>query len=214
MLEYSVSRTVAKYAINLLKRDGLVEGRQGSGVYVIKVHRVVRESPGPHRRSPAGPASPLTRDAAQTGQAAREHRSEHATASPEVARRLAIEPGDPVMLTRYRLFADDSPVEQAVSWEPLALTGGTPVEWPEDGAAVGVVPRMDAIGVHIDECVERLVARAARPDEIEALALPLRGSHVLAVERTYYAAGRPVETADVVLPSDRFEMVYRFPIDS
>ena len=42
MAEYGVSRTVAKNAVLILKSDGLVEGRRGSGVYVSAVRRLVR----------------------------------------------------------------------------------------------------------------------------------------------------------------------------
>ncbi len=40
MESYAVSRTVAKNAIIVLKTEGLVEGRQGSGVYVRAVRRM------------------------------------------------------------------------------------------------------------------------------------------------------------------------------
>jgi DNA-binding transcriptional MocR family regulator len=50
MGEYHVSRTVAKYAINVLKGEGLVEGRRGPG----------RRAPSPdrHPRSPGTPPGP------------------------------------------------------------------------------------------------------------------------------------------------------------
>ncbi|MEO3817276.1 UTRA domain-containing protein [Plantactinospora sp. B24E8] len=73
--------------------------------------------------------------------------------------------------------------------------------------------QFDAIGVRIDEFAERVTARAADTHEIERLALPSRGSYVLVVERTYYAAGRPVETADIVFPGDRYELLYRVPVE-
>jgi len=34
-----------------------------------------------------------------------------------------------------------------------------------------------------------------------------------AKERTYLAAGRPVEIADIVLVGDRYQVEYRFPVD-
>jgi GntR family transcriptional regulator len=213
MEQYGVSRTVAKYAIQVLKSEGLVEGRAGSGVYVSELRRLVREAHGRGQRSQGGPSSPFARDAERSGhRGGWEHDSQHDTARPEVAGRLAIEPGDPVMHTRYRFLADGVPIQLSSSWEPLAVTGGTEVEWPEDGAAVGVVARMDFIGVRIDECVERVTSRPARPDEIEALDLSQRGGQVLMIERTYLVAGRPVETADIVL-SNRYQLVYQFPID-
>lgn len=213
MREHGVSRTVAKWAVAVLKSEGLVEGRRGSGVYVRNVGRLVREAHGRNMRGP-GPTSPFARDAQRAGHRAHwEHHSERTTADATIAARLAVEPGTPVMQTRYRYLADDEPIQLAMSWEPLAIAADTPVEWPEDGAAVGVVARLDTIGVHIDEFVERVTARTASADEIEALRLPMRGAYVLVIARTYYTAGTPVETADIVIPGDRYELVYRVPVE-
>lgn len=214
MARYGVSRTVAKYAIQVLKTEGLVDGVRGSGVYVRSVRRIVRESHGRNLRTQGGPTSPFARDAAAAGRAGGwEHESEHAGADLDVARRLGIAPGDPVMRTRYRFLADDEPIQLSTSYEPLAITGGTPVEWPEDCGIAGVVARLDSIGVRIDEFEERVSDRSAAQHEIEALTLPSRGAHVQTIARTYFAAGVPVETADIVFPANRYEQVYRIRVD-
>ena len=214
MAEYSVSRTVAKWAISVLKGEGLVEGRRGSGTYVREVRRLVRHSHGRDQRATLGPTSPFARDAARVGQRGSwDHHSRHDVADLDVARRLAIVPGAPIMSTHYVFQADGEPIQMSHSREPLAITGGTPIEWPEDGPVIGVVARMDHIGLRITESVERVTARPARPEEIETLQLPVRGTQILVVERTYYADGVPVETADIVFPGDRYELVYRLPID-
>jgi DNA-binding GntR family transcriptional regulator len=210
---YGVSRTPCKMAISELKRDGLVEGRRGSGVYVREIRRLIRRSAWRDIRSPGGTTSPFARDAEAAGRTGRwDHESVRMPADLETARRLAIEPGDPVMSSRYVFYADGDPVQLALSREPLAITGGTAVEWPEEGAAVGVVARFDAIGVHIDEAVEEIYPRLAHPHEIDALRLPRRGGFVIVIERTYYVQGRPVETADIVLQGDRYRLQYRLPI--
>ena len=214
MSQYGVSRTVVKWALSVLKGDGLVVGRRGSGTFVRSVPRLVRHSHGRGQRTQDGPTSPFARDAAHAGQEGTwQHESHRTTADADIARRLDILIGDPVMATRYVFTAGDQPIQLSHSWEPLAVTGGTPVEWPEDGAAVGVVARMDAIGVRVDETVERITARPAIEVEARELQLPLRGQFVFVIQRTYYAAGRPVETADITIPGDRYELVYRFPID-
>jgi len=212
---YGVSETVTRRAIAVLKSEGLVEGRHGAGVFVRIVRRLMRYSHGHDMRTPGVSGSLFARDAAATGHAGTwEHESRHESADDETARRLAIEPGGPVMRTRYRFLADGRPIQLSDSREPLAITAGTSVEWPEDGAAVGVVARFDLIpGVRIDVYEEQVTARSATPEEIERLDLPIRGATVLQVERTYYAAGVPVETADIVFPSDRYVLVYRMPID-
>ncbi|MFI6332900.1 GntR family transcriptional regulator [Micromonospora chersina] len=213
MAQHGVSRTVAKWAISVLKGEGLVDGRAGSGVYVRDARRLVRHAHGRDMRAGAGPTSPFARDTARAGQQGTwEHDSRREEADARIAGRLAVDPGAPVMRTAYRFLADGEPIQLSTSYEPLHLTGGTAVEWPEDGAAVGVVARMDAIGVHVDEFVERVSLRAALDTEVAALALPARAS-VLTIERTYYAAGLPVETADIVLPGGRYDLVYRIPVD-
>jgi GntR family transcriptional regulator len=214
MARYGVSRTVAKWAISVLKGEGLVEGRRGSGVFARTLRRMTREAHGRDLRAATAPTSPFARDAARAGRRGDwEHHSAHAAADERIAVRLGIEPGAAVMRTAYRFLADGEPIQLSTSWEPLALTAGTPVEWPEAGAALGVVARMDRIGVRVDEFVERVTARPAAPEESQALSLPARGALVLAIERTYLAAAAPVETADIVIPSDRYELVYRVPVD-
>lgn len=214
MERYGVSRTVAKYAINVLKGEGLVQGRQGSGVYVRTVRRLVRYGHGRDQRAAPGSTSPFARDAAAGGHVGSwRHRSEWSTADVDTARRLEVEPEAPIMSTHYVFLADSEPIQLSWSREPIAITGGTEVEWPEDGAAVGVVARMDRIGVRITESVERVTARPPTPVEVAELALPARAPMVFVIERTYYAGERPVETADIVIPLDRYELVYRLPID-
>jgi GntR family transcriptional regulator len=208
MADHGVSRTVAKWAISVLKSEGLVEGRRGSGVYVRAQSQLTREA---NRRDHVG-------EGADEG--AWEHDSAHDTADERIAVRLAIEPGAAVMRTAYRLLAGGVPVQLATSWEPLGVTGGTPVEWPEAGPGRGaaggvmaVVARMGSIGIRVDEFVERVIARPARARERAALGLPARGGQLLAIERTHLAGGVPVETADIVLPADRYGLLYRVPVE-
>ncbi|WP_350277647.1 UTRA domain-containing protein [Kribbella sp. HUAS MG21] len=70
---------------------------------------------------------------------------------------------------------------------------------------------MDSIGVHITHVGEDVTGRAARPYEAETLVVPA-GVPVLVIERTYYKRDRPVETADIVVSSERYVLSYRLPI--
>lgn len=213
---YETSAITVRNAIAVLVGEGLVEGLAGGRVRVREIRRMVRRAHGRAMRTAPGegPTSPFARDAEASGYSPTwEHESVEEPASDEVAARLEIEPGDPVMRTRYRFLADQHPIQLSTSWEPLALTRGTPVERPEDGAAVGVVARFDHLGIRIDECEERVTGRAPTPEEAEALELPARGPGVQVIRRTYYAAGRPVETCDIVVDSARYELWYRFPIE-
>ncbi|MEW2445590.1 UTRA domain-containing protein [Micromonospora marina] len=200
--------------IAVLKGEGIVEGRAGSGVYVRDTTRLVRLARCRDVRSGGdGPTSPFARDAAGAGQHGTwEYDSRHQKADERIAARLGIEPGTPVMRTSYRFLADGEPIQLSVPYEPLALTEGAPIEWPEDGSVKGVVARMEAIGVRVDEVVERVSLRSATAEEVEALNLPAR-TIVHTIERTYTAGGTPVESADIMLPGGRNDLVYRLPID-
>jgi DNA-binding GntR family transcriptional regulator len=210
--EYGVSDTVALEARKVLMAEGLVEGRSGSGTYV-------RERPVPRRiaRSgfrPEGGATPFRQEQADADtHGTWESSSEQTEASAAVAERLGIEPGDRVMRTRYLFREAGEPMMLSTSWEPLAVTGRTPVMLPEEGplGGMGVVERMRAIDVIVDNVTEEVGARPGLAEELLALG-GVPGHVVLVVQRTYYASGRAVETADVVIPADRFRVAYHLPV--
>ncbi|MEU3076653.1 GntR family transcriptional regulator [Streptomyces laurentii] len=210
--EYGVSDTVALEARKVLMAEGLVEGRSGSGTYVRE-----RPVPRPIARSgyrPAGGASPFRQEQAVEGvRGTWESASEQEPATAETAERLGVEVGERVMRTRYVYRDGGEPMMLSTSWEPLAVTGRTPVMLPEEGplGGCGVVERMAAIDVVVDNVVEEVSARPGVAGELMALG-GVPGHVVLVIERTYYASGRAVETADVVVPADRYKLAYHLPV--
>jgi GntR family transcriptional regulator len=213
MQEYSVAHATARDALAVLRHEVLAIARPGAGVFVAPRRRIVRDSTSRYSRKRAASTSPFRSDAQRSGQRGEwEHESRTIKASPEIARRLGLPSGAPVMETTYRYFADGRPVQLSQSWEPLSITERTPIEYPEDGAAIGVIARMDLIGYHVDRVVERVTARAARLTEVEQLDLPRRGAYVLVIDRTHYAGDEAVETCDVIFPGDRYELTYTIPV--
>lgn len=211
--QYGVSDTVALEARKVLMAEGLVEGRSGSGTYV-------REHPLPRRVVRTGYRVPGQRlDAFRQEQGEDsvkgtwEACSGQEDATPVTSERLRLEPGARVMCTRYRFREEGEVVMLSTSWEPLELTGRTPVMLPEEGplGGQGVVERMAAIDLVVDNVAEEVGARPCLADEAGALG-GLPGRLVLVVERTFFAGGRPVETADVVVPAGRFRLGYRLPV--
>src|SRR5262249_55989009 len=157
--------------------------------------------------------SPFKSDASQSGQQGGwDYSSKRTEASEAIAARLAIEPGKGVMRTSYLYHANGEPIQLSESYEPLALTGDSPVEFPEDGAAVGVIARFDSIGIRATHVIEKVTARAARPIEAERLNLGAQGTYVLVIDRTHYAETMPIETCDIIFPGDRYELSYRIPV--
>ncbi|WP_199036539.1 GntR family transcriptional regulator [Glycomyces salinus] len=212
--QYKKSRIVVRNAVKVLRSEGLVITEHGKGTRVRSVRKVIRDSAGRYSRNRTADVSPFKRDAGESGQRGGwEHESVKTRASDAIAQRLGIEAGDPVMRTNYLFQVNGEPVQISTSYEPLSLTENTSAEYPEDGAAVGVIARMDTVGVHVDHVIEKVNARAARPEEIRRLDLPAEGSYVLLIERTHFAGETPVETCDIVFPGDRYELNYRIDVD-
>ncbi|WP_037671896.1 GntR family transcriptional regulator [Streptomyces griseus] len=208
--EYGVGRNVTQRAVDRLIAQGLLEGRAGSGTYVRTPRERLRMVRSRHRL-PSRAVAP-ERGRANAWDA---HSQVRVPAPAEIAERLAIGPGDLCVHTRYEFLADGRPVQLSASWEPMAITGGTPVALPESGplAGKGVVVRMRSIGVVVESVTE--LPRPARATQEQANLLGISvGDLVLRIERTIYdTGGRPVETADIVIPDARREVAYEFVVE-
>lgn len=211
MAEYGVSRIVVRNATNVLQSEGLIKKQQGSGTFV-RGQRPLRKRISGDLYGKRPVASPVKRQTEAEGRRSEwEYQTRVTTATKAVAERLAINPGDEVVRTTYRFFSDDEPIMLSTSYEPHALTAGTPVEQPEGGPITGVVPRMDSIGQHITHVTEDVNARAPRPYESEQLRMA-PGVPVISIIRTYYVGPKPVETCDIVVAADRYTLSYTIPI--
>jgi GntR family transcriptional regulator len=213
MARYGVGETAAKHALQVLAAEGVIEARAGSGSYVRRVPAVrLLEHDRLHF-----PGSPFGLAAQANGEAVRmgwEHHAERVRAPASVARRLRLEPRDDlVMRTSYLLTADGTPVQLATSYEPMAITAGTPVLLPEQGqfAGRGVITRMGAIGIQVDQVTEEIATRPSQPAEAVTLAIA-PGAPLISVERAHLAGNRVVEVSDIVIPAEQYKLRYRIPV--
>jgi DNA-binding GntR family transcriptional regulator len=141
-----------------------------------------------------------------------EHQTQRVYAPRPVACRLGVAEGALVNRTRYLLTADGGPVQLATSYEPAEITAGTIVASPEEGplAGRGVVERLQAIGVTVDQLTEDVSVRRCLAVESAVLRIPA-GAAVLVVTREHRAGQRAVEMSEIVIPADRFTLRYRIP---
>jgi DNA-binding GntR family transcriptional regulator len=206
---HGVTEIVSRAVYADLAAEGLVEGRKGAGYFV-------RPAPAPRdlrRWYRRGDRSPFAAEQRSAGRTPSWQASSRVVEAPEaVSERLGLRPGAQVVETAYLFLADGRPSYLSTSWEPYSLTGGTPVERPEEGkyAGYGVVDRMAVIGVECTSAIEKNLARPSTAAEADRLSIPL-GSPVLHIERTLYAGDRPVETANIVAPQG-LQSVYHVPV--
>ncbi|GAA2294952.1 GntR family transcriptional regulator [Nonomuraea roseoviolacea subsp. roseoviolacea] len=215
--EYDAAQGVVTEATKLLTREGFLVSRPGAGMFVRQrpqrrslVRSWFRERQG---------GSPFRRQMAEQGRhGSWEYSSDTTQAPAEVRERLGL--GEPdgdrhdVMRTHYVFSSDDEgPWMLSTSWEPLALTKGTPIAFPEAGphAGQGVTHRMAAINIQVDAWNEEVWARAATIEEAKQLGIGA-GSIVMVVERSYFAGDQVVETCDMVVPADSTKLVYNGPV--
>lgn len=212
--EYGVGENVVRRAQELLISQGVLEGRAGSGTYVAEPRQRVRIVRSSAREQRGG--SPFRADMRAVGkQGGWESRTDAKVPAPtEIAERLGIGVGELCVRTVYEFLADGRPVQLSTSWEPYALTAGSLIVLPEGGphAGAGVVDRMAEIGITVSHMVERPEPRQANPEEASLLGIQ-KAALVTHIRRTYYSdQGRPVETADIVVPTALCEIVYEVPV--
>lgn len=212
---YQVGANVIQRATERLTIEGVLEGRAGSGTFVRSPRdrlRMVRTMPRMYRDGSPFRADMHEQERIGTWES---HSEARLRAPKRIAARLGIDEGELCVRTRYEFFADGMPVQLSESWESMAVTDGTPILLPESGplAGRGVVERMRSIGVAVSHAIE--VPRPSRANQEQANLLGISlGELLTIIERTYYDVdGRPVETADVVVPDLRWEIAYEITVE-
>ncbi|MFG3710979.1 GntR family transcriptional regulator [Micromonospora sp. NPDC047730] len=191
--EYGVARGTLQRALETLRAEGLIETIVGRGTQV-RARQPVQEL-GPDRYR-AGWGDRLT-----------VYNVDRSPATADLAERLRVEVGTPLLWQRSVHYVDDRPRRLETSHIPLELVDGR-----EDmfGAAKAGdnVAQLAAAGIHVDEIWESPHCRLAT--EAEAAALMIPGvSRVTVIARWMTVGDLRVETADIVMPADQVRPVYR-----
>lgn len=210
---HDVSTITARNAVRLLQEWGFAIGIRGKGVFVRRLTKLTRIAPQRYFRGQE--ARTYVREAEASGVPLNvDHHTKRGKAPARIARRLGIETGAPVTITRYRISMGGEPVTRSVAYEPLAITRGTDIEFPHEGplADQGIVARFDHIGVRVNQVEEILTIRTPTADEARELEMP-KTSPVVEITQTFRRVpqdgeAEAVETADLVFPADRYELRY------
>ena len=212
---YGTAHMTARQALGLLKDEGLIATRQGRGSFVrlrpplrrLGSRRYARQ----HRLQGV---SPFMADTQELGPPVYEMLRFGPTPVPaDIADRLAMREGELGLVTQVRFLAGAQIMQASTAYIPFGPAQGTPVADPARRPwETDTITNLESLGIVVDEVIEEIVSRAATAAEIHDLRLP-PGAHVFALARTMLAGGGPVETCDIILPTDRFLLSYRFPVD-
>ncbi|MDX2709059.1 GntR family transcriptional regulator [Streptomyces sp. PA03-6a] len=192
-----MSRPTVVRALELLKRDGWLESRQGFGTIVRGRPEVVEQRDRRGREA-------LERDESRTP--GRLVDVGEVQVPRRVASLLGLPQGAHALVRRLLIEEDGEPVELASSYFPAGLVEGTELGSSE---LLAESPRAHLEArkkVRFDHVTERVSARPAGDEDAGLLGLtagdPVLG--VLVVARD--ASGRVLQVVDVLLPADRQEL--------
>jgi GntR family transcriptional regulator len=216
---YGTSRPTVRRAVARLKAEGLVVTAQGRGAFVRpKPHVRLLITGSNYRKHRALGLPGFNAQALEQGQAPEQRLLEVATATApaEVAIRLGIEDGSPVVVRRRLFLADGEPVALCDSYYPPDLADGTPLA-KDRRIRGGVHALMEdpsgPIRRRIARSIDDLISRMPTPQEAASLRLP-QGVPVTRVLRTLFDSDdRPVEVQEIIAAADRHEFRYEVAMD-
>ncbi|MGO9082711.1 MAG: GntR family transcriptional regulator [Streptosporangiaceae bacterium] len=215
--QYGVSRETVRRALDTLTAEGLItagQGRAGRNVQrhdPMTVHVTRTESRGrADERATAG-ADAWSADVTDLGHVPGQAITvaiEDAT--PDMAARLEIEPGAPVVIRRHLRTIDGVASNFSDTYYDAKLAEGTAIMHPAD-ITEGVIAYMrDKMGIHQVWFTVEFGARMPTPEESRQLRIP-PGIPVLTEHRTGYDPKRPVKVTVTIWPAHKVRLLCEFP---
>jgi GntR family transcriptional regulator len=194
---FGMSRPTVVRALELLKRDGWLESRQGYGT-------IVRGRPAVVEKRDRRGTEALTRDESRAS--GRLVEVGRVPVPARVASVLGLPKRAKVLVRRFLVEEDGEPVELVSSYFPAGLIEGTDLESATSlsgGTRAHLETRKK---LRFDHVTERVSARLPERDEAELLEVP-DGVPVLSVLVVACdASGQALQVSDVLLPADRQEL--------
>ncbi|MEU0881169.1 GntR family transcriptional regulator [Lentzea sp. NPDC005914] len=210
MSQYGVEQPTARRALDVLKNEGLIVAKRGSGTFVREFKPIRRVSPDRLQANTSwGSGKPIW-----TTDVGTRPRTEGVTVEIEVppaavAEVLQLDDGARVVTRRRRYLVDDKPVQLATSYYPEALVAGSAIAEINTGDG-GAYARLKELGYEPTRFREELRSRMPRDNEREALDLA-QGTPVILIVRTAFTADdRPVEVNEMVLDAAAYVLEYKF----
>lgn len=219
---YRVSLATVRQALGVLRAEGVIESRHGTGTFVRTPPRRITRTQERHRADKRRALLPEDERRARgaveddTGLAAGEieHNAEIDTvpAGDELAKAFGVPPGTALLCRTYTARSRDEGrlmhlihsylVHEVAARNPDLLTESGDKPWPG-----GTHHQMSTIGLEIAAITEHITTRPPTAAEAELLGLT-PGTSLMCIRKiSTSTAGEVVEVSDILLPGDRTEYV-------
>ncbi|MFC5828225.1 GntR family transcriptional regulator [Nonomuraea insulae] len=216
--EYSVSDITIRQAIDLLRTEGLVETKRGSGTSVRPRPAIRRISMDRYLADKGAQTIPQTSFTRDQGIAWSQYRLDKRFAWIEADERLAglfdVPVGTRVLERQFVFYASGVPSQLSRSCLLARDVEGTPVADPHNEPwPGGNIGQLRSLGIEVNgDIVEETAVRMPTREETELLGVGA-GTPVFSITRLMFSHGRVVEVADpIVIPGDRAVRVDRISI--
>lgn len=207
---WRVARPTAGRALETLRREGLVESRQGSGTFVREVRAHRRPLHRYHRYRQMGAQY-------AGGESLVIVRAEIADAPSYVIEALRLEPNAQAMV-RERIISrsETGASEIATSWWPADMATQAPrLLVRESLGGMGSVRYVESVTGRVASYArDQVAARLATTAEVRALGLGSEPSAVLVYRHTVFdQSDDPLEFAEATYPPDLWTIEQEYPIN-
>ncbi|ESQ01815.1 pSQ10.9 (plasmid) [Streptomyces sp. PVA_94-07] len=201
-----------------LETEGLVTVRKGQGTIVSPIlGKIMRNSTGrwaAAARTEGAARGAFAAEIARLGMTPRSEVAVGRTAAPpdRVADLLTLGPDEGAVTRDRVMFADDVPVQLAVSYYPASIADGTQLAEVDTGPG-GSLSRLAELGYPVSEITEQVDVR--QPTEAEAAGLSMPRDRpvieIIRIGRT--SEGRVIEVTLHTKPSNLWTLTYTWDID-
>ncbi|MFD8902659.1 GntR family transcriptional regulator [Streptomyces ardesiacus] len=224
---YGVNKNTASKVVAGLKARGVLSGPPGGRTRVrVRPRQVTRDNSRYHEEKarvllPEAERADYGIAEAATGQSVRELHEDlyhyEVVAGPEDVRAiLGVTDQEQVLQRTYmRRHAAHAGVSMSTSYLPYDLVSRNPdlLESRKEPWPGGTMHQLHTVGVELGRIDDHITASAPTPEEQQRLDIPT-GVPMLRIRKISYSVnGQAVEVADIPLPADRAELIYRTPLE-
>ncbi|MFJ6568686.1 GntR family transcriptional regulator [Streptomyces sp. NPDC091292] len=206
---WNVSRATVVRALDVLRQEGLVETRQGTGSLVRERLPLARTAGERYATSVA------TGNIYTAGEYAEIHSAEMVPAPEDVATALDVQPGDPVVRRHRVTFEGETPTATSYSWFTSETADAAPRLLQRERVREGTTRYVEMqTGRSPHTGRDWWTARLASAEELDLL--HLTGPEAVAESRhvAYCAEGRPLTYEVGIVPAGRWARTEEYAMGS
>lgn len=207
---YGLAQGTMRQALGVLRDEGVIASRVGSGWYVLEWRPIIRNGIKRLLAEQWGSGKSIWdvdvdgRDLVPDGV-----QIEQLPAQLDVATALGVDEGDLVWRRHRRYLVDGVPVLRSTAYIPDDLARGTRITQIDTGPG-GVYARLADAGHAPVRFREDLRCRKATPREVDDLALAAGAPVVELVRYAHDASDRVIEVNRMILDASRYLLRYEF----